>query len=72
LLVFLVLEIGVLLDLLTVYGTQVLWPFDTTPRAWPVLFIIDPLFTLPIVVGVSAAWFLSRKSSLFIFSGAWR
>jgi inner membrane protein len=64
LLVFLVLEIGVLLDLLTVYGTQVLWPFDTTPRAWPVLFIVDPLFTLPIVVGVSAAWFLSRKHSL--------
>jgi inner membrane protein len=64
LLVFLVLEIGVLLDLLTVYGTQVLWPIDTTPRAWPVLFIIDPLFTLPIIVGVLAAWFLSRESSL--------
>jgi inner membrane protein len=64
LLVFLVFEVGVLLDLLTVYGTQVLWPFDTTPRAWPVLFIIDPLFTLPIVLGVSAAWFLSRKSPL--------
>jgi inner membrane protein len=62
LLVFLVLEIGVLLDLLTVYGTQVLWPFSTTPRAWPVLFIVDPLFTLPIVVGVTAAWFLSRKN----------
>jgi inner membrane protein len=64
LLVFLVLEIGVLLDLLTVYGTQVLWPFDTTPRAWPVLFIIDPLFTMPIIVGVLAVWFLSRESSL--------
>jgi inner membrane protein len=64
LLVFLVLEIGVLLDLLTVYGTQILWPFDTTPRAWPVLFIVDPLFTVPIVVSVLAAWFLSRKSSL--------
>ena len=64
LLVFLVLEIAVLLDLFTVYGTQVLWPFDTMPRAWPVLFIVDPLFTLPIAVGVSAAWMLSRKSSL--------
>ena len=64
LLVFLVLEIGVLLDLLTIYGTQVLWPFHTMPLALPVLFIIDPLFTLPIVVGVSAAWFLSRKRSL--------
>jgi inner membrane protein len=64
LLVFLVFEVGVLLDLLTVYGTQVLWPFDTTPRAWPVLFIIDPLFTLPILFGVSSAWLLGRKDSL--------
>ncbi len=64
LLVFLVLEIGVLLDLLTIYGTQILWPFDTTPLAWPVLFIIDPLFTLPIVVGVSAAWFMNTKRPL--------
>jgi inner membrane protein len=64
LLVFLVLEIGVLLDLMTVYGTQILWPFDTTPLAWPVLFIIDPLFTLPIVVGVSAAWFMRREGPL--------
>jgi inner membrane protein len=54
----------VLLDLLTVYGTQVLWPFDRTPHAWPVFFIIDPLFTLPIIVGVTAAWFLSRKKPL--------
>ena len=64
LLSFLVLEIAVLLDLFTVYGTQVLWPFDTTPHAWPVLFIIDPLFSLPIVVGVLAAAFLNRKQPL--------
>ncbi len=64
LLVFLVLEVGVLLDLLTIYGTQILWPFDTTPLAWPVLFIIDPLFTLPMVIGVSAAWFMSKNRAL--------
>jgi membrane-bound metal-dependent hydrolase YbcI (DUF457 family) len=46
------LEASVLLDLLTIYGTQILWPFDTTPLAFPVLFIIDPLFTLPILAGV--------------------
>jgi len=64
LLVFLVLETGVLLDLLTIYGTQILWPFGTTPLAWPVLFIIDPLFTLPMIVGVSMAWLMSKKGSL--------
>ncbi|MGD9331481.1 MAG: metal-dependent hydrolase [Desulfobacterales bacterium] len=63
LLSFLVLEASVLLDFLTVYGTQILWPFDTTPLAFPVLFIIDPLFTLPILAGVLAALVLTRKRS---------
>jgi inner membrane protein len=64
LLSFVVLEASVILDLLTIYGTQVLWPFDTTPRAIPVLFIIDPLFTLPVLFGVLAALILRRTSSL--------
>lgn len=63
-LTFLVLETGVLLDLLTVYGTQILWPLDTTPLAWPIFFIIDPLFTLPILLGALAALVLRRSSSL--------
>ena len=64
LLSFLVLESSVLLDLLTIYGTQIFWPFDTTPMAIPVLFIIDPLFTLPILSGVLAALVLNRHPSL--------
>jgi inner membrane protein len=64
LLSFLVLEASVLLDLLTIYGTQIFWPFDTTPMAIPVLFIIDPLFTLPIFSGVLAALVLKRNRSL--------
>ena len=64
LLSLLVLESSVLLDLLTIYGTQILWPFDTTPLAFPVLFIIDPLFTLPVLAGVLAALILKRKRSL--------
>ena len=53
-----------LLDLFTIYGTQVFWPFDTTPRAVPILFIIDPLFTLPLLTGVLAALVFKRR-------GAW-
>ena len=64
LLSFLVLEASVLLDLLTIYGTQIFWPFDSTPMAIPVLFIIDPLFTLPILSGVLAALVLKRHRSL--------
>ena len=64
LLSFIVLEASVILDLLTIYGTQILWPFDTTPMAIPILFIIDPLFTLPVLSGVLAALVLKRKRSL--------
>ena len=63
---FIVLEGSVLLDLLTIYGTQIFWPFDTTPHAVPSLFIIDPLFTLPILIGVSAALFLKNYRLNFI------
>jgi inner membrane protein len=64
LLCFLALETSVLLDFFTVYGTQIFWPFDTTPLAWPVLFIVDPLVTLPVLFGVLAALALRRNSSL--------
>jgi inner membrane protein len=64
LLCFLVLEASVLLDLLTIYGTQIFWPFDTTPMAVPILFIIDPLFTLPVLSGVLAALVLKRSITL--------
>ena len=63
-LTFLVLETSVLLDFLTVYGTQILWPFNPTPLAWPIFFIIDPFFTLPFLFGSMAALVLTRKTSL--------
>ena len=66
LLTFVVLNGSVLLDLFTIYGTQIFWPFDTTPHAIPALFIIDPLFTLPILIGVSSALFLKNHRVNFI------
>ncbi|MEQ6916434.1 metal-dependent hydrolase [Halomonas aquatica] len=44
-----------LLDALTTYGTQLWWPLDVRPAAWPIVFIIDPLFTLPLLVGIAVA-----------------
>ncbi|MGR4066731.1 metal-dependent hydrolase [Billgrantia sp. C5P2] len=44
-----------LLDALTTYGTQLWWPLDVRPSAWPVVFIIDPLYTLPLLVGIGFA-----------------
>lgn len=44
-----------LLDWMTVYGTQLGRPFTAEPFGLGSMFIIDPLYTLPLLVGVLAA-----------------
>jgi len=44
-----------LLDALTTYGTQLFWPLDLPPVAWPIIFIIDPLYTLPLLIALGIA-----------------
>uniref|UniRef100_UPI00333E2B6E metal-dependent hydrolase n=1 Tax=Castellaniella defragrans TaxID=75697 RepID=UPI00333E2B6E len=39
-----------LLDAFTSYGTQLFWPWRPTPTAWSTIFIIDPFYTLPLLV----------------------
>ena len=46
-----------LLDAHTAYGTQLFWPLSMPPTSWATLFIIDPLYTLPLLVGVLVAAF---------------
>ncbi|HEX5804015.1 MAG TPA: metal-dependent hydrolase [Azospira sp.] len=41
-----------LLDLMTVYGTQLLRPFSSHPFGLGSVFIIDPLYTVPLLVGI--------------------
>lgn len=50
LMVFLVLVTHALIDGFTVYGTQYLWPITEYPFAFSTLFIIDPLYTIPLLV----------------------
>ena len=45
------------LDAHTAYGTQLFWPMSVSPTSWATLFIIDPLYTLPLLVGVLVAVF---------------
>lgn len=44
-----------LLDWFTVYGTQLLRPFTDFPYAIGSMFIIDPLYTLPLLIGIIVA-----------------
>ncbi|MEZ5440188.1 MAG: metal-dependent hydrolase [Lysobacterales bacterium] len=41
-----------LLDALTIYGTQLWWPLDPTPVGLGSVFIIDPLYSLPLLLAV--------------------
>jgi inner membrane protein len=50
-----------LLDLMTVYGTQLLLPFTNRPYGVGSVFIIDPLYTLPLLVGT--VWALVSRGS---------
>jgi len=63
-LVYLVFATHVLLDSFTVYGTQIFWPIDDTPMTWSTIFIIDPAYTLPLLIGAIAALVMSRKQPL--------
>jgi inner membrane protein len=62
-LVYLVFATHVLLDSFTVYGTQIFWPFVTTPMTWSTIFIIDPLYTVPLLIGIIAALIAGRRWS---------
>jgi len=44
-----------LVDALSVYGTQLFWPLPVPPVMVGSLFIVDPLFTLPLVLGCVVA-----------------
>ena len=63
LLIYLVFFTHILLDCFTVYGTQIFWPVSTVPVGWSTIFIIDPLYTLPLLVGVLTALILTRENN---------
>jgi len=50
-----------LLDAFTVYGTQLLQPFSDRPFGLGSVFIVDPFYTVPMIVGV--AWALRSRGS---------
>ncbi len=61
---WLVLITHPLLDAMTVYGTQLLLPFSDHPFGVGSVFIIDPAYTVPLIVGVVAALRLKNTRGL--------
>ena len=59
-----------LIDTCTSYGTMLLWPFSNERFSWSVVSVVDPLFTLPVLVLVILAG-LRRKPMLARVALAW-
>jgi len=59
--VFWCLLTHVLLDLFTSWGTQIFWPLPNR-IALKTIFVIDPLYTLPLLISLIMAW---RKPTFF-------
>lgn len=70
LLVFLCLSTHAILDSFTVYGTQLMWPLTEYPFGVSNLFIIDPLYTVPLLIGfIWASLPLKNKPLAFKVNG---
>jgi len=65
--VFLALVTHPLLDAVTIYGTQLLWPLPTEPIGIGSIFIIDPLYTLPLLGFLIG--YLVIKSQKLLYAG---
>ncbi len=65
----LVLTTHPILDSFTVYGTQLFWPLqsplDITPISIASVFIIDPLYTLPLLIAVIVGLIKGGKLAVF-------
>ena len=54
-----------LLDTCTSYGTQLFWPFSNERVTWNNISIVDPLFTIPVLILVVIA--IKTKKKIFSF-----
>ena len=61
--VFLVLTTHIGIDLCTSYGTQILQPFSDRLFSLNSIFIIDPFYTLPLMIGIITALFKPKANS---------
>ena len=54
-----------LLDACTSYGTQLFWPFSSERVTWNNISIVDPIFTIPVIILVAIA--ITKKKRIFSF-----
>ncbi len=63
--VWLILVTHSLLDATTIYGTQLLWPITDYPFGLGSMFIIDPIYTIPLLIMTLWALILPKWTSAY-------
>ncbi|WP_241480550.1 metal-dependent hydrolase [Legionella norrlandica] len=61
-----------LLDALTAYGTVLFWPWSDARISWDIIAIIDPVFTLPLLLGTIWSVLYQNQKAItvgLLFSG---
>lgn len=51
-----------LLDCFTTWGTQLFWPFSDVRIAFKSIFVVDPVYTLPLLISLAWLMFLPKQS----------
>ena len=51
-----------LLDTFTAYGTQLLLPFSDARLGFDSINVVDPVYTLPLIIGLTCSLFIYKKS----------
>ena len=59
-----------LLDACTSYGTLLFWPFSNERVTWNNISIVDPIFTIPVLILIGAA-IKTKKKTYSFFSIGW-
>ncbi len=59
-----------IIDTFTTYGTQLFWPFTNERLAWNTISVIDPLFTLPVIILCLIA-FIKKNKTFSFYAFAW-
>ncbi|MDX1683811.1 MAG: metal-dependent hydrolase [Saprospiraceae bacterium] len=62
---FLLFFTHVLLDSMTSYGTQLLLPFSDWRVSWDSINVVDPVYTVPLLIGLAMSWWLRNKGHMW-------
>lgn len=53
----------VFIDVCTTYGTQIFYPFDLYRASFHNISVIDPLYTLPLLLGIVGSFYMRHKAN---------